>query len=127
MFDGYVVGYQEEPDDSQVIVTDIWDAPIGSVRAWDSSEAIRDGWEELTAAAGRFLVGCESGETWDDPGDTGGTDLNDLATHSHDDHPETEENCLTLGTDFKIYTSLTHSEENVSPPWYAVKWIKRTS
>ena len=52
--------------------------PTAGDKAWDTTSGIRDGWQELTNAAGRFLVGCESGETWDDPGDTGGVDLNHL-------------------------------------------------
>jgi hypothetical protein len=118
-----------------VVVTDVWDDPIGSVKAWDTTAAIRDGWEELEDAQGRFLVGIEDSETWDDPGDTGGTDLADLETHTHDDHPSTNNNCsdgYDVGWKRHLRLDLSegdldHSEENVQPPWYAVYWIKRTS
>lgn len=141
LFTGYVVGYQTVADGTKVIMTDCWDAPIGTVRAWDSTEAIRDGWEELTAARGRFLVGCESGETWDTPGDYGGVDLTKL-TDGLQDHPEIDPNlnCLGLGMyGWRIHTKLDgtmgpldHRVQNettssIAPPWYAVKWIKRTS
>jgi hypothetical protein len=135
LFEGDTVAWQLEASGDKVIVTDVWDDPIGSVKAWDTTGAIRDGWEELEDARGRFLVGIEDSETWDDPGDTGGTDLADLETHTHDDHPCTNINCLEgVDVGWKRHLrldlsegDLDHSEENVQPPWYAVYWIKRTS
>lgn len=144
LFTGYCVGYQIDDAGDKIIVTDCYDDPIGTVKAWDTSAAIRvnDGWTELTGAIGRFLVGCETGETWDNPGDTGGADLNNL-TAGLQDHPEQAENCLGLGDDWKLHTKLDGTggtlnhrlsgdgtatgAGNLAPPWYAVKWIKRTS
>jgi len=142
LFTGYVVGYQTVGDGTNVIMTDCWDDPIGTIRAVGADTAVRDGWEELTDARSRFLVGraASPGDgAWGTYAATGGIALANL-TLGLQDHPEMSQNCLGYGTAWKIHTKLNgstgpldhrvkneSSNPSIAPPWYAVKWIKRTS
>ena len=143
LFTGYVIKWHIEPDSTKLIDSDCWDDPIGTIRAVGVDTAVRDGWEELTDARSRFLVGMQTGTdmTWDHYGDTGGTNLVAL-TVGLQDHPEGYgANCYA--STYKVHTKLdgTYGTLNhrlsgggtstgagsIAPPWYAVKWIKRTS
>ena len=142
LFTGYVVGYQTVGDGTNVIMTDCWDDPIGTIRAVGADAAVRDGWEELTDARSRFLVGRAGSPgdgAWGTYAATGGIALANL-TQGLQDHPEMSQNCLGYGTAWKIHTKLNgstgpldhrvkneSSNPSIAPPWYAVKWIKRTS
>ena len=141
LFTGYVIQWHIEPDGTKLIDSDCWDDPIGTIRAVGQDDAVRDGWEEITDARGRFLVGKSesSGDPWGSYAATGGIALTNL-TLGLQDHPEITQNCLGDGTSWKIHTNLAgytgpldHRVENeasdpsIAPPWYAIKWIKRTS
>jgi len=70
LFTGYIVRYVDDPQSGdKVIVSDIWDDPINTVRLVAADAAIRDGWEEVTDARDRYLMGGTSyestgGEAW---------------------------------------------------------------
>lgn len=143
LFTGYVVGYQNQLNAAgqliQVIVTDIWDDPIGSLRMVTGDTAIPDGWTEYTASRDRFVLGkaAPGGTTYGQTGGMGWT----LPAHSllhggacgysHGSHPTaTREN----GSGIAIYPfqdntdpSRGHIDVDTTPPFIVVKLIERTS
>lgn len=143
LFTDYIVRWHSEADGSKVIDSDCWDDPIGTIRAVGVDTAVRDGWEELTDAKGRFMVGASGdvGDAWRYPGSCGGADLDNLR-QGMQDHPEGY-GADCFASTFKIHTKLDASygtlnhrlvgdgtstgASNLAPPWYSIKWIKRTT
>ena len=131
VFEDDVVSFLTDIDDVNVAVSDVFDDRMGTIKATNAA-TIPDGWIELEAARSRFLVGAEEDKDWETPGSVGGADLEDLAEHTHNDHPEGS--CLFLPDGFGIaihtrvdttFGDLEHDVYNLQPPWYSVKWIVR--
>lgn len=140
LFAGNVYKFEKEKITNKWITTGNFDDLFGTIKMVATDSAIAPGWEVLNNyndgsitwdTEGRVPVDIKSGLAY---GDTGGTSLTDLQTHTHDDHPATVDNCLGGGIIAPIYKrldgsigSLDHSEEDVRPPYFVVKFIIRTS
>ena len=128
LFEDSVVGYQPDADGHLMITTPCVDDEFGTIKAWNTVAPIPKGWEELTAAAGRFLVGVQQGKPWWNPGNQGGQAIETLAQHNHDGHTAIGSVYYQSGTSEhdRFVAPLTHSIEDVTPAWYSVRWIIRT-
>jgi len=126
----YIVNYQIEPDGTPIIVSDIWDDAIKTIKAWNwlGGSAIRDGWRELDGSGGaddtrgRYLRGEDdenvAGRGTVGLGGTGG----DL-THTHDCH--TTNVNITEGAVTVLTGPPTHAEDDHIDPWFGTRFIER--
>jgi len=128
LFEGSVVGYQADADGHLMIMTNCFDDPFGTIKAWNKTAPVPQGWTELSLAAGRFLVGAEAGKPWYEPGTFGGRPLEDLGQHNHPDHNAIGAIYYQSGTNQldRFVSPLQHVGDDLTPPWYAVRWISRT-
>jgi len=51
LIEGNVVRYRPLGDGTRLIVSDIWDDPIGTVKEWNNAEAVRQGWRKCDGDA----------------------------------------------------------------------------
>lgn len=134
LFAGYVVRFSVEADATLLIDSDCWDDPIGTGRWVNRDDAVRDGWEEVTAVRDRFVKGKTESEDYED---TGGA-----WPAAHGDHTiAPTHTCINApaGSGINVYgfassSDVTlehtnnHGDDSASgPPWYAQKFIRRTS
>jgi|GEM_PF-6006624 hypothetical protein len=128
LFEGSVVGYQADADGNLIVTTNCFDDPLGTIKAWNKVNPVPQGWEELTLAAGRFLVGAQAGKPWHTPGVTGGQSLESLGEHNHPEHYAVGTIYYQAGTNelARFVSPLPHVVQDLTPPWYAVRWIVRT-
>lgn len=68
---GDTIFYLRDSDGDAICISDVNDDPIGFIKAWywaadDEEHPIPPGWEELTAARGRLIVGTGGGYSLDD-------------------------------------------------------------
>ena len=116
--------------EAPVCVTDYLDAPLGTVWAFDyeddgSPPTAWPGWTLMTATDGQFLVWVDANHLWTGAASGTGARTHGAGTNDHDAHTTTD--IQDTGSGLSVVTSVTHSETDNEPEWYAMYAMKRTS
>jgi hypothetical protein len=143
-----IIEWAYAPNGDKVIVSDIWDKPIGRV-LWEAVDIlnIRDGWHLCDGSAttvdlrNRFIMcvdtagGAEADEN--NIGDTGGFRDHGAGTNDHSDHVHDNNHVTGSGVDFDAddppileylaHSDHAHSETDNRPRFYVLAAIQRVS
>lgn len=128
LFPDYVVRYEEQADGTLVIVSDIWDDPIGTVKMWNNAGALRDGWRKCGAGAdidfrtGRFAKYPEGAEV---AGDSGGLREFNVSLQADADHITGAGQTLVDGIDEQGTGPSGGDWVDNNPLWTAIWIIER--
>lgn len=128
LWEGSLVKWRTEPDTQAIIFGNIWDDAIGTIKAWNTEDTIRDGWRECDGASGapdtrgRYL----RGEDTDDDAGLGSVGIGGtggVLVHTHDCHGTTGVN---VGSGVLAFTSPAFHEETAHlDPWFGTLFIER--
>jgi len=124
LFTDYIVGYLTDYNGDKFIVTDCFDDRMKTVKQWDDVLGnIPDGWSELTAAQGRFIIGVDAS------GDHDLDAVGGVFTHTHEDHTHATSGAAPW--DFHTYDPCvklldhSHLEMDHTPPFLGLYNIIR--
>ncbi len=143
---GQVIAYLDTPGDEgpeRTCLSDVWDAPRGTIRMWNDASNIPHGWHICDGTNGtpdlrnRFVVATGSSYS---AGDTGGYKYHGGSQNNHDAHDLEHDHNLNFtgmvagGSDYNVYssstqnalsTAATHSQTDNRPPYYALTYIMK--